>query len=392
MLNKKRKICVVINNRANYARIKYFIKAAKKEKKLNVEIILGASANLDKYGKLDKIISSDGFKISHRISTVVEGENPISMAKSTALSIIELSSIFEKTKPDIVLTVADRYETIATAIASTYLNIFLAHTQGGEVSGSIDESVRHSITKLAHIHFPSTKRAQNFLIKMGENKKNIHLTGCPAMDILKNEKLKINNQLIKKINKTKTSGSVDLKKGYLVLLYHPVTTEYYNAPSQIKEIIKSVKILKEKFQIIWLWPNIDAGSDIFSKKIRNFREKNKQLDNILFYKNFTPEEYATIINNCSCIFGNSSSGIREASFLGIPSVNIGNRQRLRETSKNVINVECIAEDIVRAVVKQNNKKYKKDNLYGDGTAGQKIAKILAKCDLKITKTLNYIKN
>tara|TARA_Y100000768_G_scaffold113266_1_gene83471 strand:+ start:26433 stop:27611 length:1179 start_codon:yes stop_codon:yes gene_type:complete len=392
MLNKKRKVCVVINNRANYARIKYFIKAAKKEKNLNVEIILGASANLDKYGKLDKIILRDGFKITHRISTIVEGENPISMAKSTALSIIELSSIFEKAKPDIVLTVADRYETIATAIASTYLNIFLAHTQGGEVSGSIDESVRHSITKLAHIHFPSTKRAQKFLIKMGENKENIYLTGCPAMDILKKEKLKINNQLVKKINKTKTYGSIDLKKDYLVLLYHPVTTEYHNASNQIKEILNSVKILKKKFQIIWLWPNIDAGSDVFSKKIRNFREKNKQLDNILFYKNFTPEEYATIINNCSCIFGNSSSGIREASFLGIPTVNIGNRQHLRETSENVINVECKAENIVKAVVKQNNKKYKKSSLYGDGTAGQKIAKILARCDLSIGKKLNYIKN
>jgi UDP-hydrolysing UDP-N-acetyl-D-glucosamine 2-epimerase len=392
MLNKKRKVCVVINNRANYARIKYFLKAAKKEKNLNIEIILGASANLDKYGKLDKVISSDGYKITYRISTIVEGENPISMAKSTALSIIELSSIFEKAKPDIVLTVADRYETIATAIASTYLNIFLAHTQGGEVSGSIDESVRHSITKLAHIHFPSTKRAQNFLIKMGENKKNIHLTGCPAMDILKNEKLKINNQLVKKINKTKTNGFVDLRKDYLLLLYHPVTTEYYNASGQINEILKSVKILKEKFQIIWLWPNIDAGSDIFSKKIRNFRERNKKIDNILFYKNFTPEEYATIINNSSCIFGNSSSGIREASFLGIPSVNIGNRQHLREASENVINVECKAEHIVKAVVKQNNRKYKKSLLYGDGSAGQKIAKILSKCDLDIRKTLNYIKN
>ena len=392
MLNKKRKVCVVINNRANYARIKYFLKAAKKGKKLNIEIILGASANLDKYGKLDKVIISDGYKITHRISTIVEGENPISMAKSTALSIIELSSIFEKVKPDIVLTVADRYETIATAIASTYLNIFLAHTQGGEVSGSIDESVRHSITKLAHIHFPSTKRAQNFLIKMGENKKNIYLTGCPAMDILKNEKLKISEQLIKKINKTKTNGFVNLKKDYLVLLYHPVTTEYYKASNQINEILKSVKILKKKFQIIWLWPNIDAGSDIFSKKIRNFREKNKKIDNILFYKNFTPEEYATIISNCSCIFGNSSSGIREASFLGIPTVNIGNRQHLRETARNVVNVNCNASHIVKAVLKQNNKKYKQSLLYGDGFAGEKIAKILAKCDLNIKKNLSYIKN
>lgn len=389
---KKREICVVINNRANYARIKYFLKAAKKEKKLNINIILGASANLERYGNLCEIIEKDGFKIKSKISTIVEGENPISMAKSTALSIIELSSIFEKLKPNIVIVIADRYENIATAIASSYLNIFLAHTQGGEVSGSIDESVRHAITKLSHIHFPSTKRSKNFLIKMGEDKKKIYITGCPSIDILKNERLIITNNLIKKINKTKTGGYIDLTKNYLLLLYHPVTTEYNSAYSQINEIIKSVKVLSKNFQIMWLWPNIDAGSDVFTKQIRLFREKNKEIKNILFVKNFTPEDYAVILNNCSCIFGNSSSGIRESAYLGKASVNIGSRQNLREISANVINVKCSAKQIVKAVIKQNNKRYKKSLLYGDGNAGIKIAKILSNCDLNISKKLNYIKN
>ena len=168
---RKRKICVVINNRANYARIKYFLKAAKKNKNIQLIIILGASANLYKYGNLESIIKSDGFSINQKISTIIEGENPTTMAKSTGIAIIELSSVFQRLKPDIVLTVADRYETLATAIASSYLNIFLAHTQGGEVSGSIDESVRHAITKLSHIHFPATKRAKIFLEKLGEDKK-----------------------------------------------------------------------------------------------------------------------------------------------------------------------------------------------------------------------------
>ena len=389
---KRRKICVVINNRANYARIKYFLKAAKKIKNLDVNIILGASANLERYGRLSEIIEKDGFKLKYKISTVVEGENPISMAKSTALSIIELSSIFEKLKPNIVVVIADRYENIATAIASSYLNICLAHTQGGEVSGSIDESVRHSITKLAHIHFPSTKRSKKFLIYMGEDKKKIYLTGCPSIDILKNERLIITDNLIKQINETKTGGYIDLTKDYLLLLYHPVTTEYSSAYKQINEIIKSIKILSKNFQILWLWPNIDAGSDVFTKEIRIFREKNKEIKNILFYKNFTPEDYAIILNNCSCIFGNSSSGIRESAYLGKASVNIGSRQNLREISSNVINVECSSEQIVKAVIKQNNKKYKKSFLYGNGTAGTKIAKILSNCELNISKKLNYIKN
>lgn len=393
MLKKNRKICVVINNRANYARIKYFLKSAKKIKKIDLHIIIGASANLSRYGDLQKIIKKDGFKPKYNVSTIVEGENPISMAKSTALSIIELSSIFERIKPDIVLTVADRFETLATAIASSYLNIFLAHTQGGEVSGSIDESVRHSITKLAHIHFPATKRSKKFLLNLGENKKNVFLTGCPSIDILKNEKLELKKEFVKKINYTKTNGNLDFDKDYIVLMQHPVTTEYLNARMQIKETINSVKILLKKgYQILWLWPNIDAGSDIFSKEIRKFREKNKNIKNLLFYKNFSPEEYAIILKNSSCIFGNSSSGIREASYLGIPAVNIGTRQSNREVSKNVINVRYSAKEIVKAVIKQNNKQFKKSYLYGDGKAGERMAKILATCELDIKKKLNYLKN
>ena len=393
MLKKNRKICVVINNRANYARIKYFLKSAKKIKKIDLNIIIGASANLSKYGDLHKVMKRDGFVPKYNISTIVEGENPISMAKSTALSIIELSSIFEKIKPDIVLTVADRFETLATAIASSYLNIFLAHTQGGEVSGSIDESVRHSITKLAHIHFPATKRSKQFLLNLGENKKKIFLTGCPSIDILRHEKLILKKELVNKINNTKTNGDINFSKDYVILMQHPVTTEYLNAYNQINETIKAVKILLQKgYQILWLWPNIDAGSDVFSKEIRSFREKNKSVKNILFYKNFSPEEYATILKNSSCIFGNSSSGIREASYLGIPTVNIGTRQNNREVSKNVINVKYSAKEIVRAVIKQNNKKFRKSYLYGDGKAGERIAKVLATCELDIKKKLNYLNN
>ena len=392
MSKKNRKICVVVNNRANYARIKYFLKAAQKNSKIELSIILGASANLERYGELSKTLKSDGFNPKYKISTIVEGENPISMAKSTALSIIELSSIFEKIKPDIVLTVADRFETLATAIASSYLNIFLAHTQGGEVSGSIDESVRHSISKLAHIHFPSTKRSKEFLIKMGEDKKRIFLTGCPSIDILKNEKLKINKNLMKKINSTKTDGNIDFKDDYLILMQHPVTTEYFDAKRQIIETIKAVKILISKgIQILWLWPNIDAGSDYFSKEIRKFREKNKNIKNILFYKNFSPEDYASILKNSSCILGNSSSGIREASYLGIPCVNIGSRQSFREVGSNVLNVDYSSDRIVKGVLKQFNKKYKKNNLYGDGKAGKRIANILSNCNLNIIKKLNYLK-
>ena len=159
----RKKICILVNSRANYARIKTALQAIQKRKKLQLQLVIGASAVLDRFGDLTKIIKKDGFKIVGKIYSIVEGENPTTMAKSTGLAIIELSNLFENLKPDIVLTVADRFETLATAIAASYMNIPLAHTQGGEVTGSIDESVRHAITKLSNIHFPATKLAKRNL-------------------------------------------------------------------------------------------------------------------------------------------------------------------------------------------------------------------------------------
>ena len=180
---------------------------------------------------------------------------------------------------------------------------------------------------------------------------------------------------MKKINSTKTDGNIDFNNDYLILMQHPVTTEYFDAKRQINETIKAVKILVSKgIQIFWLWPNIVAGSDYFSKEIRKFREGNKNIKNILFYKNFTPEEYACILKNSSCILGNSSSGIREASYLGIPSVNIGNRQSFRETGKNVVNVDYSSKNIIKAVLKQFNKNLKKIIFMGMVELGRGLQK------------------
>jgi UDP-hydrolysing UDP-N-acetyl-D-glucosamine 2-epimerase len=182
----KRKICVVVASRANYGRIKSVLAAIKDSNKLELQLVVSASALLNKYGEVYKIIEKDGFIITRKAYYILEGENHIAMAKSTGMGVIELASIFDDIKPDMVLTVADRYETLATAIASTYMNIPLIHTQGGEVTGSIDESVRHAITKLAHLHFPATEQSRNRLIKMGEDPNFIFNVGCPAMDYLPN--------------------------------------------------------------------------------------------------------------------------------------------------------------------------------------------------------------
>ncbi len=385
-----KKICVVIINRANYARIKYFLLSAKKNKKITLQIILGGSANLKRFGELSKIIRSDGLKITEKVYTSIEGENPTTMAKSTGLATIELASCFDKLQPDIVLTVADRYETLATAIAASYMNIKLAHTQGGEVTGSIDESVRHAITKLSHIHFVSNKTAYLNVIKMGEEKKRVFITGCPSIDILKNlNGIKVLKEFKNKNIFTGTGSKIDFSKEYIIIMQHPVTTEYGDAKKQIIETIKAAKKLSKITQVLWLWPNIDAGSDVFSKQIRSFREKSKP-SNIYFHKNFSPEHFAYLLKNASCIIGNSSSAIREGSYLGIPAVNIGNRQKGREIGKNVLYSKHNFQEIVRLTLKQfNTKKFSKNKLYGNGFAGKKISDILSSYDFDIHKKLTY---
>lgn len=380
---KKRKICIVVNSRANYARIKSVLKAVKKHPKLELKLVVGASALLQKFGELTKIISKDGFKISAKLFSIIEGENLTTMAKSTGLGIIEISTIFDNLKPDIVLTVADRFETMATAIAASYMNIPLAHTQGGEVTGSIDESVRHAITKLSHIHFPSSKKSYNNLIKLGENKNTIYLTGCPSIDLA----IGIKKDL-KVLNKYHGVGSsINLNKPYVIVLQHPVTTEYKDTKFQIEQTVKA--IIKLNIQTIWLWPNVDAGSDEISKTLRVYREK-RLLEHVRFYKNFTPEDFLKIMIGSKCIIGNSSSAIREASFLGVPAVNVGNRQNGREHGKNVKNVSYDTKKIINAINYQiKKKKYPTNKIFGDGSAGKKIAEILSKVKPSIKKKLTY---
>ena len=385
---KIKKICIVIHNRANYARIKSVMKAINSKKKLDLQVILGSSSVLERFGNVKSIIEKDGFTINAILHSTIEGENPTTMAKSTGLSIIELATHFENLKPDIVLTVADRFETLSTAVAACYMNIPLAHTQGGEVTGSIDENVRHAITKLSHIHFPATKRAEEFLLKLGEKSETIFLTGCPSIDLLKNINLEITKDFFKK--NRGVGALINPNKDYMLVLQHPVTTEYDNSLFQINQTLEAINYFLSKIQVVWLWPNIDAGSDSISKGIRVFREKNKS-NNICFFKNFSPEDYAILLNNCKCIVGNSSSGLREGSFLGVPCVNIGSRQRGRERSENVLDVDYNKDQIVDAINKQLSvNRYDKDILFGNGTAGDKIAVVLESTTISINKSLNYL--
>ena len=382
---KKRKVCVVVNSRANYGRIKSVLRAVQNHSDLDLTLIAGASALLWRFGNVAEQIREDGFRVDAVIYSIIEGENPTTMAKSTGMGIMELATQFENIKPDIAITVADRFETMATAIAASYMNIPLAHTQGGEVTGSIDESVRHAITKLAHIHFPATAQARDNIIRMGEDPAKVFLTGCPAIDIVADLDLTPPDDLL--LQYGGVGPDLDIHKPYLMVLQHPVTTEFGSGMAQINETLQAIKAMH--MQTIWLWPNVDAGSDEISKGLRMFREKEKP-DYVHFYRNFSVEHYAQLIGNCACLIGNSSSGIREGSFLGVPDVNIGTRQASREQADNCINTDYNhqeIEDAIRHHIK--NGRFPSDTLYGDGQAGDRIADILADVDINIQKRLMY---
>lgn len=384
MSSKIRKICVVVTARPSYSRIKTFLSAVLEEPALELQLVVGASALLDRYGKIENTISSDGFHITAKFHTVLEGESPISMSKTTGLGILELSTIFSNIKPDAVVTIADRYETIATAIAATYMNLPLIHIQGGEVTGSIDERVRHSITKLADFHFPSTELAASRIHRMGEDPRNIFTVGCPSIDLAACfEKVSI-EKLNDLIAKNGVGANINIEGPYIVVMQHPVTNESDQSEIQITNLIRAVN--KTGVQAVWFWPNVDSGSDGTSRGIRQFREMNQNL-NVRFLKNLEPSIFLSLLTNSLGIIGNSSVGIRECSFLGVPCINIGTRQKNRERGPNVIDISYDFEIILASLKKLIKKELKPvpSTLYGEGNAGKLMVKKLVELEFSNEK-------
>lgn len=383
----KRKICVVITARPSYARIKTALQAIKEHKDLELQIVLAGSSLLERYGNVSNVIESDGFKVTERIYNVIEGESPTAMAKTTGIAILELATTFYNIKPDIVVTIADRFETIATSIAASYQNIPLAHIQGGEVTGNIDEKVRHANTKLADIHLVASADAEERVFKMGESRESIVNTGCPSMDLAREVS---ESPILDFCPLSKYGGvgyDINYKDGYIVVMQHPVTTELENVKKQILETLKAVDLLG--IPTFWFWPNVDAGSDGISSGIRQYRENN-DLENVHFFKNMDPDDFLKLIKNSQCLIGNSSVGIRESAFLGVPVVNIGSRQHGRERGGNIIDCDYIQQDIEDSIKKHLvHGHYKSESIYGDGFAGKKIANTLAMCELKFHKTIRY---
>ncbi len=386
-MKTKRKIAVVITARPSYSRIKTALKAIMDHPDLELQLIVAASALLDRYGSAVNYIENDGFQIAAKVFNVLEGENLTAAAKTTGIGILELSTVFDNLKPDIVVTIADRFETMATAVSASYMNIPLAHVQGGEVTGNIDEKVRHAITKLSDYHFVASEDAKQRVIKLGENPEMVFNTGCPSIDLAAGVKANPKLDFDPYLKYGGVGNKPDLSNGYVVVMQHPVTNEYQESRTHIEETLSALEKIAKP--ILWFWPNVDAGADGTSTGIRAYRERNKPT-NMHFFKNMEGEDFLRLLVNADCLIGNSSVGIRECAYLGVPVINIGSRQNKRERGNNVIDVKYNQVDIYNALNQiMNQPKPEASLVYGGGEAGNKIADLLATNHLVFHKTINY---
>jgi UDP-hydrolysing UDP-N-acetyl-D-glucosamine 2-epimerase len=382
-----RRICAVVTSRPSYSRIQTALRSIADHPDLELQLVIAASALLDRYGNVSEYIEQDGFEIAERVFSVVEGSTPLTMTKTTGLGVIEMATVLERLEPDATLVVADRFEIISAAIAASYMNIPLVHVQGGEVTGSIDEKVRHAVTKLANVHFPSTRHAAERIVRLGEDPSSVYMTGCPSIDIARRvlDHPELHADVFEQYGGV--GPLLDISAGFLVVLQHPVTTEFTDARRHVWETLEAMAELGRP--TLWFWPNVDAGSDGTSEGIRAFRELRRP-DNIHFFKNLRPDDFLRLLLASDGIVGNSSVAIRECAYLGVPAVNIGSRQAGRDRGSNVIDVGYDRDDIATAVRKQiAHGPYASDHIYGEGDAGTRIAAHLADIPLPVEKRLAY---
>jgi len=388
----KKKVAVLIINRANYGRLKPVLQAIQEHPDLELQLIVGSAMLLYRFGDDVRFIEEDGFKISARLNMIIEGGTPMAMAQSTGVALMSLPSILEQLNPDLFLVNGDRFEILPAAMAAAYMNIPLAHTLGGEITGTIDESIRHAVTKLSHIHLTAHKPAADRIVSMGEDPQNVFVVGNPSLDIAKtiNDNPNIFNTLKEKINTRGIGKELNLDNPYILAYQHPVTTEHNKSIEQMKQTLQALH--DTNIQIIMIWPNPDAGTEGSAKAIRDFREKNPN-NKIHFFRSFNTEDYLTLLKNAQCVVGNTSSAIMEGGFFGTPAINIGTRQNGRERCINTIDVGYNYEEIKNAIKKQlDHGKYEQDLFFGDGMSGKRIADILFNTKVSIQKMFNKDKN
>jgi UDP-hydrolysing UDP-N-acetyl-D-glucosamine 2-epimerase len=378
----KRRICFPITNRAYYGRSQLLIKKLNGHPAVELELMLGGSILLDKYSRhIASDIEAGGFTITAELFNVIEGGNHVAMAKTACLTALEFTNGIHASDPDLVLIAGDRFEQLAIAMAAAYLNKTIAHIEGGDVTGSIDESVRHAITKLAHIHFVTNDDAKRRVIAMGEDPKYVFNTGSLDVELASRVDTVMTSE---RVNGYGVGHDVDLAKPFVMVIQHPVTTEADNR----LHLAATLRAIGEAgIPAVWFWPNADAGTGEMAETIRHFREHHEaSTGKMRFITNVAADEFVALLKTASCLVGNSSAGIKECSYLGTPVVNIGLRQQGRLSAPNVVHVGYDPQAIRAAVEQQmRHGRYPASHIYFQPDASQQIADRLTSLELYTQK-------
>uniref|UniRef100_A0A8C7E579 Glucosamine (UDP-N-acetyl)-2-epimerase/N-acetylmannosamine kinase n=1 Tax=Naja naja TaxID=35670 RepID=A0A8C7E579_NAJNA len=322
-----------------------------------------------------RMIEQDDFDIHTRLHTIVRGEDEAAMVESVGLALVKLPDVLNRLKPDIMIVHGDRFDALALATSAALMNIRILHIEGGEVSGTIDDSIRHAITKLAHYHVCCTRSAEQHLISMCEDHDRILLAGCPSYDKLLSSKNKDYMSAIRM-----WLGEDVKPKEYIIALQHPVTTNIKHSVKMFELTLDALISFNKRTLI--LFPNIDAGS---KEMVRVMRKKGiEHHPNFRAVKNVPFDQFIQLLAHAGCMIGNSSCGVREVGAFGTPVINLGTRQIGRETGENVLHVrDADSQDkILRALHIQFGKQYPCSKIYGDGNAVPRILKFLKSIDLE----------
>jgi UDP-hydrolysing UDP-N-acetyl-D-glucosamine 2-epimerase len=380
--NGKRRICFPITSRAYYGRSQLLIRKLHAHPGIDLELMLGGAILLDKYSQhIADDIEAGGFTISTSLFNVIEGGNHVAMAKTACLTALEFTNGIHALDPDIVVICGDRFEQLAIAMAAAYLNRTIAHIEGGDVSGSIDESVRHAITKLAHIHFVTNGDAERRVLAMGEDPAYVFNTGSLDVERAACVDVALTTAVL---NSHGVGHEVDVTKPFLTVIQHPVTTERDNR-RHLETTLRAISAVN--MPAVWFWPNPDAGTGEMAETLRHFREHHEAATNKMrFITNLPVDEFVALLKTTSCLVGNSSAGIKECSYLGTPVVNVGGRQQGRLHAEHVSHVGYDADAIERAVVAQvRHGRYPSSHIYHRPDASQAMVDVLAGVDLYTQK-------
>ena len=384
-MTNKRKILFITERRADYSRLKPIMKAVSQSKKLQLQLMVTGMHLLKSFGETINVIKKDGFKIDAVLPTFSENDEDTgaSMAIAMGRALTGMPEIFNRLKPDVIFSGFDIGANFAAAIVGMHMNIHVSHIQGGEVSGTVDEVIRHGITKFSHIHFPATAESVERIIKLGENPRYVFNVGSPSLDTIKAVKYLPRQKIFSKYN-------LDSNKKLIILIQHPVTTEVGQTINQIKQSIKATQVINKKYstQAIAIYSNNDAGGKRIVKELDG--------SGIRVFPHIVYEDFLNLLKNADVLVGNSSAGIHEAPSFGLPTVNIGTRQQLRERGKNIIDADNNWRSIIKAIErcltdKQFIRKVKSaKNPYDNGNTAQRVIKILETIKLPpIQKVITY---